>query len=223
MYLDTTEGGFMKKLICIFMCMIVLIGCSNKKEDSTITDENNQTEVTEGVQKESQDKTDYETYPRFAGIKTDEGSWYYDAPQYFNEVKLKLARSFLNGDRWWFSFAKDIGVKTNDLDEAYEYGLNAFYTGMDDYFWPTEAGFNPDKKELVNISGFDMYKVEGYIDNSKSTKGNSTNCWIYGYTFIIGGIPCSVMGLTYEDNSEEAKQDIMMYVDNMVQSFHIEK
>lgn len=209
----------MKKIICILLCMLILLGCSSKKEEEPVNEDNviveNTKEGTEEVN-DSNKKT-YDTYSLYSGVKSDGKSWYYDVPN-LNEIDLGNAKTFANGDSWWLAFALDILEETNDLDEAYELGLEAYYSGVRDYFRPSENGFAPDKKEKVKILDFDMYKFEGYIDNIKNYEGPSTNCWIYGYSFIIGNTPCAVLGMTYEDNSDQAKKDIVMYVDDMVNS-----
>lgn len=213
----------MKKLICILLCMFVLLGCSAKEESPNIKNEEKteiKNENKENTASES-DNSSYETYTLYSVIDTDEGSWYYDVP-YLNEVKLGKAKTFLNGDKWWLAYAADTTKEINNLDEAFDISIKAYYSGVSDYFIPSDEGFVPEKKEKVKILDFDMYKYEGYVANAKNYEGPSTNCWIYGYSFIIGNTPCAMLGMTYEDDSDQAKKDIVMYVDDMVKSLRAE-
>lgn len=214
----------MRKIICILLCMAVLLGCSNKKEESPAVNEKTENQATEKIEEKeennnTQDKK-YDTYSLFTGVKTEEGSWYYDVPN-LNEIKLGNAKTFANGDSWWLAFAKDILTEANDLDSAFTLSIEAYYTGVSDYFIPSDEGFVPEKTEKVKVSDFEMYKYEGYVVNAKNSVGPSTNCWIYGYSFIIGNTPCAMLGMTYEDDSDQAKKDIVMYVDDMVKSLRI--
>lgn len=213
----------MKRLICILMCLLTLVGCSNGKNLAANENTQNQTEEKnqKGDNVPSVENKAYDTYSLFTGIKTEKGSWYYNVP-YLNEITRGNATTFVNGDNWWLAFALKVSAETNDLDEGFELALKAYYSGVQNYFVPPEEGFNPEVKELVEVLDFDMYKFEGNIQNTKSSTGASTNCWIYGYSFIIGNTPCAMLGMTYEDNSDQAKQDIMMYVDNMVNSLRVE-
>ena len=213
----------MKKLICILLSVFVLIGCSSKVETPNKNNDDkieNQTENREGTTN-IDDSPEYNTYRLYTVIDTDEGSWYYDVP-YLNEIKLGKAKTFVNGDKWWLAYAMDSKNETNDLDEAFDISIKAYYSGVKNYFVPPEEGFNPETKELVKVLDFDMYKFEGYIENTNHKEGPSSNCWIYGYSFIIGNTPCAMLGMTFEDDSDQAKKDIVMYVDDMVQSLRVE-
>lgn len=213
----------MRKPICIMLCLMILFGCSTKKGNNPITENNNQPDISNKEQetKNKINKVDYDTYSLYSVVDTDEGSWYYDAP-YLNEVKLGKAKTFLNGDKWWLAYAVDTTRETNNLDEAFDISIKAYYSGVSDYFVPSDEGFVPEKKEKVKVLDFDMYKYEGYITNIKNYEGPSTNCWIYGYSFIIGNTPCAMLGMTYEDDSDEVKEQIIMYVDDMVNSLRPE-
>lgn len=215
----------MEKLLCILTCLFVLVGCSGEKDKNPVIEENKQNQTEEKNQKKydapSAENKAYDTYSLFSGVKTEDGSWYYDVP-YLNEVKLGNAKTFLNGDSWWLAFAKDILTEASSLDDAFDLSIKAYYSGVKNLFVPPEEGFNPTTKELVKVLDFDMYKYEGYIQNINHKEGPSSNCWIYGYSFIIGNTSCAMLGMTFEDDSDQAKKDIIMYVDDMVQSLRVE-
>lgn len=223
-YTKDIDGGIMKKIICIMLCLLFVVGCSLKKEENSVNDKGTQTEISEKQeQKENEEtnKTIYDTYSLYSGVKSESGSWYYDAP-YLNKIERGKAVIFANGDNWWIGFGMDLSEETSNLDDAYDLGINAFYSGIRAYFEPAEEGLIIDKKEKTTVLDFEMYKLEGDVQNIKHESGTSSNCWVYGYTFIIGNTPCAMLGMTFEDNSDQAKKDIVMYVDDMVKSLRAE-
>lgn len=219
MYSNTTEGGFMKKLICIFMCMLVLIGCSAKKNSGPITDISNQPETGEDTHIKSTNKPDYDTYSAYIGVRNKEGAWYYDVP-YLNEVPRGYGMLFLNGDDYFLAKVGDYFKENevNNLEEAKDVAIDMFLNTIDDYiFYVDENGFIEASSSYEIHSGMEMLKIEGTATDAKY-KEVTGECWIYGYIFILDGKTIALMGMNERDKTEETKDTIRTYVDDMANS-----
>lgn len=119
-----------------------------------------------------------------------------------------------NGDNWWLGIVNDFNKTNCSIEEAAKLIFDLYFSGIKGYFYVDDKGFVESNSYKEKHSGIEMLKVEGTATNGKFE--SIGECWIYGYVFFLGDTPCGMIGMNNKDKSEEAKAEIKMYIDTMV-------
>ncbi len=108
-----------------------------------------------------------------------------------------------------------------DAEEAFAFLNNGLLFG--DLAAYAEANFYDDvskyviektKGENKKVNSVDMFNFTGTV-----TDAEGRVCYVYGYTFVIEGVPCMLAGLVCsEDQSQQVKDAINTEIDTMAET-----
>ena len=216
----------MKKSICIFLsallCLLCCAGCG--KTNVTETESNGHVSTSASMQTESETKK-----PEKAKLNFDTETYqvplnaiYIElpAPPYHLVEMGYTKAAFIYGEQC-ISITGNKSSQATALEEAQNDNIKKYAVGVDNQMHIESLTVAED--EYITINGIEMYRFEGEF-NCTRTAG-SYKQYAVGYTFIMDGVPCSLIGTVmnkYEEQSDSVKKDVEEKVDALIQTLRSE-
>ena len=192
-------------LLLSILLSVSLVGCGQKS--LTSDDSSNESQK----QDESKELLPYTYNVPLKNI-------YVDVPNY-QEIEGGYARIFIVHEKKYVTFTSVFNTQATDAIDAYNKSFDAFCISMQNY----EGGpnsFNIITDQTMTINGIDVYFFEGMIHYGEK---NPYDAYGIGYSFIMDGIPCAIIGsVTDKDQPEELKEEIKAVVNAMMLSVRSE-
>lgn len=216
----------MKKSICILLsallCLLCCVGCG--KTDNIEPETNGSANASAPVQTESDTKKqekaeldfDTETY------NVPLSKIYIDlpAPPYHLVEMGYTKAAFIYGEQC-ISITGNKSSQATTLEQAHDDNIKKYAVGVDNQMHIESLTVAED--EYITINGIKMYRFEGEF-NCTRTAGSYTQ-YAVGYTFIMDGVPCSLIGTVinrFEEQPDSVKKDVEEKVDALIQTLRSE-
>ncbi len=192
-------------LLLSILLSVSLVGCGQKS--LTSDDSSNESQK----QDESKELLPYTYNVPLRNI-------YVDVPNY-QEIEQGYTRVFIVHEKKYVTFTSVLNAQATDAKDAYNKSFDTFRICMQNY----ESGpksFNIVTDQTMTINGIDVYYFEGTIRYGEE---NPYDTYGIGYSFIMDGIPCAIIGsVTDKDQPEELKEEIKAVVNAMMLSVRSE-
>lgn len=192
-------------LLLSILLSVSLVGCG--KKSLTSDDSSNESQK----QDESKELLPYTYNVPLRNI-------YVDVPNY-QEIEEGYTRVFIVHGKKYVTFTSVLNAQATDAKDAYNKTFQLFKLNMQNY----EGGpnsFNIITNQTMTINGIDVYYFEGMIHYGEK---NPYDAYGIGYSFIMDGIPCAIIGsVTDKDQPEELKEEIKAVVNAMMLSVRSE-
>lgn len=210
----------MKKILPILIFLMVLSACTTKNaEQLNVEKPVNNVISTSSVNIDYQLRTSLHPM-RIPFIRTEDGQkYYYDVPK-LNEIAETPIELYVSDDGWLLSFACDYNEKAEDIDTAKDAVFEWFFKGVSSLFTVDDIGFVQISSNQETHSDLEMLKIEGKA--SDINNADQSDCWIYGYIFILEGRACSFVGMNLKNDSEKNKENVVTYIDHMADTLRSE-
>ena len=136
---------------------------------------------------------------------------YVDVPPY-NTIEAGYTQIYLQSSKKLVAFACHVDASSAGLKEAYDLMTDFFKNSVDSYHRVNE--FVSVQTTEVTVNSIDTWKLEGTVKAGRSV---FYDAYVYGYTFIFEGMPCSIIGSVMAvDQPEEEKQELKAIIDEMM-------
>lgn len=218
----------MKKLLSAFLILIMVLGLvacgTNSIEDPSSKNEPSNSTATQ-QQPENNDVSSTEK-------NTDEKNYaYISASKYYIDYSTTRRKAEKNTSvvlygsgedaiqLIWFDDGKDFTGNEMDIIKSIDYLSVTYdvdrYINSDFSSSNKDYSINVEDGNSVTINGIGMYKFKGYITDAKDQK-----CIAYGYSFVISGSPCVLLGYGTDDS---ALSQLTKEVDNIANSIRFDR
>lgn len=192
-------------LLLSILLSVSLVGCGQKS--LTSDDSSNESQK----QYESKELLPYTYNVPLKNI-------YVDVPNY-QEIEEGYTRVFIVHEKKYVTFTSVFNAQATDAIDAYNKSFDAFCISMQNYEGGPKS-FNIITDQTMTINGIDVYFFEGMIHYGEE---NPYDAYGIGYSFIMDGIPCAIIGsVTDKDQPEELKEEIKAVVNAMMFSVRSE-
>lgn len=224
----------MKKSMCIFfsalLCLLCCVGCG--KTDNIEPETNGSANASAPVQTESDTKKqekaelDFDTETYNVPLR----KIYIELPASpYHRVELGYTEaSFIYGEQCISLTANEEG-NASDVKLAQQDNINRYSKNMQNQMHIESLTVAED--EYITINGIEMYRFEGEFNcyNETIIGGQAERTpytqYAVGYTFIMDGVPCSLIGTVinrFEEQPDSVKKDVEDKVDALIQTLRSE-
>lgn len=206
----------MKKFLSLLsLCLAlsqVLCGCGSEVSD---TDKKNEASssasssenITSTVVSDEEAKSELLTGTEEVPI----GNVYVDTPGY-NRIEEGFTSIYYHSGKKYITFTCLYMDTASSLSESHEKTFKRFMNNVRDHHLVNELGETTDK--TLEVNGIETYNFEGALNAGKKTVYDA---YIYGYSFIFQGYPCSIIGVVTDvSQPEEEKKLVKDIVDEMM-------
>lgn len=219
----------MKKTLSLVLAFLLLAayftGCG-KQEQKPSQEENNsvkQTTVAEKTEEETKkkNKLDFDTVP--CNVPTYK--IVIDMPSApYHRQELGVTTGYFIYNEQCISLTGNFLSEAKTLADAQKNNIERYKKSIQNYADIDTLTVNEEKN--VTINGIEMYRFEG-VFNCKRNAGDGTHKqYAVGYTFIMDGVPCSLIGTTLTrlgEQPESVEKDIEAKVDALIQTLRSEE
>lgn len=202
-----------KTAVVLMMCLILvatLCGCGASKKASSplATDPLGSGEDTNVI---TTGEGDVDKGILTGTYKVPLNEIYVDTPN-FKRLEEGYVRIFLDGGMKYVTFTCLYNNTAESLEDAHKQTIETVLIGIGDHHLITSLGDISGTTTQVN--GIEAYAFEGTLIAGYS---NLYDAYIYGYSFIYQGFPCSILGVVMDKSQpEEEKQLVKEIVDAMM-------
>ena len=227
----------MKKTVALGMSLILsatLIACGDQKQEpeqngttpgasaavTETADTADQTEETQSPKETEKPSTAQKSDLLPGTYKVPMKNIYLDVPAY-QEIEQAYTELFIVHESKYVAFTAGYDSVATDAKDAHDKAFD------DDFVWNMqnyEGGVNSiniTKDEIIDVNGMEVYSFEGTINYGRA---NIHDGYAKGYSFIMDGIPCEIIGSVIDDSqSQELIDEISEVVDAMIQSVRATK
>lgn len=215
----------MKKRYVILLAVTALflsLSACGKKQNTVKQDESekNQDEVVkEEYTDDSSDDSDEETESILTGTyKVPRREVYIDIPAY-NMIESGYSRLFMVNDVKYTAFTCLYEESETDAKVAFKTTFNKLKDNL--YAYHQINLLNEVEEQTVTVNDIVTYRVKGTVNCGDD---KPYDAYIYGYSFVYQGYPCSIVGVV--ENREQLQDDIdeiTEVVDAMMKSVRSER
>lgn len=208
--------------IVIFVFVLSLTACGNSSEKTNVStqasnsisqSDENVSASPEESKNEGADSILELTY------KVPMKNIYIDAPNY-QEIEQGYTELFIVHETKYVAITAPDVSEVNDARAAHDKAFEKFILNMQNY----EGGVNSLnilKDNNVTVNGIDTYHFEGTLNYGRDTIHDG---YAIGYSFIMDGIPCEIIGSVIDDSQSDAlKNEIASIVEAMMKSVRSEQ
>ena len=193
----------MKKLLLTLLCGTLVLGmttgCGDKptNTDDNKTNENNQ--LGENIKQEENNSVDL-SYTH----KVSSKQIYVDVPNWDSmELTKQMMTTVYKIQGSKYVAITDIDKQVNSLSEAYQATFDVFKANMYRYHPINSISITSEKTEKIN--GLEVYRFEGTMNCRKPDDTSSNyDAYVVGYSFVINGVPCSIIGSVQDVKQEQS-------------------
>lgn len=211
----------MKKivLITVLVSLFWLIGgCTSNPQK----EENNDNVV---IKEDKEEKEDVKDEPTQDESKILAGTYkvplqeiYVDTPA-FNMIESGFSRLFMVNDEKYTTFTCLYEETGTNAKEAFKTTFDKLKENLFGYHQVNEL--NEVQESNANVNGIETYCIKGTVNCGTE---NKYDAYIYGYSFVFGGYPCSIIGVVEDKaQAQEDIDNITEIVDAMMKSVRSER
>lgn len=216
----------MKKIIVLLMLIVVtavFASCTSDETENNVAKDGNP-DLAEKVSTENTDNTDMqlsfdsksELLPNTYKVPKQE--IYVDVPD-FNEMEKGYTELFRDGERKYVAFTDLREEFVENEKEAFERIFPKFANNMSSLH--KIKGTPVLTESSAEINGIATHKFSGTVECGFTI---STDCYIYGYSFIFNDVPCLITGVVSDKTQSQKEIDsVTAIVDAMMKSVRNEK
>ena len=212
----------MKKILFTIMCiaLLSLCACGSKQKNENASEQNEIKEESKNEQTlidEKEEKKEENTL--LSGVyQVPLEEVYIDTPA-FNMIESGYSTLFMVNDLKYVAFTclyNEVGTSSEDAFQETYYKLKDNLRG---YHQVNEL--NEVEESNVNVNGIETYCIKGTVNCGTE---NKYDAYIYGYSFVFGGYPCSIIGVVEDKaQAQEDIDNITEIVDAMMNSVRSER
>lgn len=218
----------MKKMLAITLSLTIILSlcaCGNDKPSDTNEKDNADTNIESVVEETEDDETEDEKEEKNEENKLLSGVYqvpleevYIDIPA-FNMIESGYSTLFMINDLKYVAFTclyNEVGTSGED---AFQETFNKLKDNLHGYHQVNEL--NEVEENNVNVNGIETYCIKGTVNCGTE---NKYDAYIYGYSFVFGGYPCSIIGVVEDKaQTQDDIDNITEIVDAMMKSVRSEK
>ena len=209
--------------LLVVMTMAFLGGCRNQEKTPEPTQEQTEQEKTsteETAREETQKETEGQKSSLLTGTyKVPLKDIYIDTPNY-HEVEEGYMQIFTVPDTKYVAISTQRKKSPTNVTEAHEMATEILIKGMSSHDGGVNS-INITEDEVIDVNGIEVYSFEGTINYGRV---NIHDGWAKGYSFIMDGIPCQIIGSVTDDSqSQEMIDEIDEIVTAMMESVRSEE
>lgn len=150
-------------------------------------------------------------------------SIFVDVPNY-QEIDKGFTKLFiLNGERY-IAITYDKNSSASSLEEAHNLAFGIFKDNIQNYSYVNSLTTTSESNETIN--GIQVYKYVGKLNCALdfSNRDNSYDAYAIGYSFIMDGIPCSIIGSVINQNQVDKDiNEVTNIVEAMIKTLRSER
>lgn len=224
----------MKKSICILLsallCLLCCVGCG--KTDNMEPETNGSANASAPVQTESDTKKQEKAELDFntETYRVPVNAIYIELPSSpYHLVEMGYTKAAFIYDEQCISITGNHASGAVDLEQAQKDNIEEYALSVDNQMHIDSLTVSED--EYITINGIEMYRFEGEFNcyNETIIGGQAERTpytqYAVGYTFIMDGVPCSLIGTVmnrFEEQPDSVKKDVEEKVDALIQTLRSE-
>ena len=212
----------------VFFLMVTLISCNTEKtKNNPLTENDIITERIDEIgdekntksEKYSDDVNSHEINELLShSYQFPRHNIFIDIPD-FNDIESGYTRIYKDGDSKYIAFSCFIDNVASGAKEAFDVSYPMFKNNVKS--WHRIKGDPVLTESSVEINGITTHKIVGTVECGITT---STDCYIYGYSFIFEDVPCSIIGVVSDKaQPQEEIDELTAIVDAMMESVRNEQ
>ncbi len=207
-----------KSLVLIVMCFALLLSlcaCGGNTEQPSITDNSGVTSTTDdtGETSKPDDDTSSNKDVLVGTYKVPLQKIYVDTPN-FNLIEEGYTRIFFDSGKKYVTFTCIYDETCSDLTDAHEKTIEKFMQNVVDHHHVNNVGSLNDA--TVTVNGIEAYKYEGTVNAGTNP---AYDAYLYGYSFVYNGFPCSIVGVVMDETQPEGEKALVKeIVDEMMKT-----
>lgn len=207
-----------KIIICtlVFIALVLSFGACAGNNEKTPNEGTGEDISTTGTNKEPNDPTtniNSNNDILVGTYKVPLQKIFVDTPN-FNLIEEGYTRIFFDSGRKYVTFTCLYDEPCDDLSAAHDKTVEIFMQNVVDHHHVNSMGSLDDA--TVTINGIATYRYEGNVNAGTNPVYDA---YIYGYSFVYNGFPCSIVGVVSDETQPEAeKQLVKLIVDEMMKT-----
>lgn len=212
----------MKKAIALviivsLLSMLVACGKTNQPTSSSTSETEKTISNPDSTNEETNNSTDKNNLLSNT-FKIPGKEIYVDVPNYQQIDKGFTKLFILNGERY-VALTYDKSATVSTVAEAHETAFNIFKDNIQNYSYVNSLEIAEDATNSIN--GIQVYRFVGKLNCALdySNREKSYDAYAIGYSFIMDGVPCSIIGsIVNQDQKTSDINEITDIVDAMIQT-----
>ena len=208
----------MKKIVCFLMCFVLifsLCACGGTNDETPSTNNDTSTPATDNNQETQNTTSDTTSDEKIltGTYKVPLQKIYVDTPD-FNLIEEGYTRIFFESGKKYVTFTCLYDDACDNISDAHNKTIDKFMQNVVDHHHVNAIGALSDA--TVTVNGIEAYKYEGIVNAGTNPVYDA---YIYGYSFVYNGFPCSIVGVVMDEAQPEAeKQQVKLIVDEMMKT-----
>ena len=210
---------FLLTLLCGTMILGMATGCGSEPTNNENNETNNNNSTEENTKQEESSSVNLTYTHKVPGenIYIDVPNW--DPMELTKQMMTTVYK--IQGSK--YVAITDIGETVNTLSEAYQKTFDVFKANMYRYHPVNSISITSEKTKKVN--GMEVYRFEGTM-NCRKPDDTSANydAYVVGYSFILNGVPCSIIGSVQDVAQEQSMiKEMKATVESMIKTVRTER
>lgn len=209
------------KFIGIVLIVLCLTACSETNDDTPSTIGGSQIESSEH-QSEELDSSEKESEENIVELplthKVPLKQVVISVPKWQN-IEYGYTEVYNREEKLYIAFTYDRDKTVEGVKDAHQVAWDKFLVNLRNHKYEQVV---LTKEEIVTINDIEMYRYEGtmpYQEDGKSFVG-----YTVGYSFIMDGVPCTLVGsVTDPAQSDEYIKQVMDTVEAMIKTLRSQK
>ena len=216
----------MKKnsIILILVCVLflLLVACGKQKDKSDVGKDSikeNQMQNSQDDSAQENEKEEEESRILTGTYKVPGTQVYVDTPN-FHMIEEGYSQLFMVNDVKYVAFTCYDEESGTNAKAAFQTTFKKLKDNLGGYHIVNSVNDDIEEKE-IDINGISTYCVKGTVDCGTEYKYDA---YMYGYSFVFEGYPCSIIGIVQDDaQAQEDIDEITEIVDAMMKSVRNEQ
>ena len=210
-----------KKILLSLLCGLFILGISTGCGNSKVTDnngDNSNNEVENKEQVKEDTKSDNNTPLLTGTYQVPLQNIYIDTPA-FHMIEAPYSNLYMVNDVKYVAFTCLYRENGSDSKSAMDTTFEVLKGNLFGYHQVNHL--NDVEEKNVKVNGIDTYLIKGTVNCGTD---NVYDAYVYGYSFVFEGYPCSIIGVVEDpEQKQEDIDNITEIVDAMMKTVRNEK